>query len=314
MELICLVTAIVSFFSGVALIKNGLATPTLLFIVTVLAAYGVYVGDKKHKQLTKPAPIVLPEYLPLPIRIYVKPKRAVLMLLGAFFFLGPVYPMYLDGYEVIGIVAVPLGLLFLFAAYDDLTKIREPFIALDSLGIKVRPYGFIPWEEIRRADTTTIHSTAGARHFRMLLEIANPEKYVRRLPVLYRFMRYLQSRTERNDLVFSLDFLDTNPRYIEALIARLWSEHATTSDAKSVTGNLSIDRRFTEIERLMTEAQSSKDAAVLERNARRIDELIRENQQEFSARRKALRNEIFYGILAMLVFFAGLALLQFLVH
>ena len=282
-------------FSVVALLlftdrENVLAVESKLFgfgflLIVALCVILINIADKKLALLTRPPPVVLPHDLKLPIIVYARKKRFMVFVPGVLLLAPMAYVLDKEGHWFWALVLSLLVLLILYLILDVLINWNNPEFKLDHQGIYARRYGFIPWSDMQRLSANE-HEFRGHKYHALEIVVGNPKKYLRRLPVISRWLRVMNTRHERATLGISLDSLTLSPAYIEAVIKRLQGDYAMSIGVQQITGDMAIDEKLSEADRLMSALNENSSEAEIERTLKKAEKLTEEGMSELKFRQQ----------------------------
>jgi hypothetical protein len=299
-ELLLLVIAVIATVVFIALSRESFAASLPALFIAILSSAGVYLVDKRIKRLTEPKPITIPAEFQSPLRVYIGKKKLLWLTGLVVIFLAPVPFMYEEGVFGLAIGSGLFGLITFLILLADLKKLDSPFLTLDPQGITTHEYGRIPWGEV---DTASLHvlEHRGRKHYLLGLSVYDLPKYRQRLALFQRLKRWLGVQPARDDLRITLNMLSHEPRYIEAVVKHFRALYARSVGITPITGDLSKDKKLSEIDRLMNSLRSENSIEKLESATTKIDALDKEVHQEFRddflrIRKGIIKSSIYAGI------------------
>ncbi len=291
-ELLLLIIAVIAVVASAALLReSGVASMAALF-VGVSSSVGVYFTDKRIKRLTEPKPIIIPPDFRGPLKIYIGKRRLMMWAAGTLMLLAPAPVMFEGGKHGVAIACGVFGVQFLLALLSDLKKIGTPYLVLDDQGMITHEYGRIPWSDVDNV-LLQVRQNRGSKLYLLGLSVYGPEKYFKRMGFLLRLfkMKWLELASERDRLRISISMLSHEPLYIDAVVKHLRAQHARGIGITPKTGDLSIDKRFSEADRLMASLKSENNLEKIKSTMSKIDGLMGETKQEIQGRHKKARKE-----------------------
>ncbi len=291
-ELLLLIIAVIAVVASAALLReSGVASMAALF-VGVSSSVGVYFTDKRIKRLTEPKPIIIPPDFRGPLKIYIGKRRLMMWAAGTLMLLAPAPFMFEGGKHGVAIACGVFGVQFLLALLSDLKKIGTPYLVLDDQGMITHEYGRIPWSDVDNV-LLQVRQNRGSKLYLLGLSVYGPEKYFKRMGFLLRLfkMKWLELASERDRLRISISMLSHEPLYIDAVVKHLRAQHARGIGITPKTGDLSIDKRFSEADRLMASLKSENNLEKIKSTMSKIDGLMGETKQEIQGRHKKARKE-----------------------
>ena len=156
-----------------------------------------------------------------------------------------------------------------------------PYLMLDDQGITTQTYGRIPWSDVDNA-LLYVRQSRGSKFYFLGLSVYGPEKYFQRMGFLLRLfkMKWLELPSEREQLRISLSMLSHEPLYIDAMVKHFRAQYSRSIGITPKTGDLSIDKKFSESDRLMDSLKSEGNLAKIRSTMTKIDGLMGETKQE----------------------------------
>ena len=204
----------------------------------------------------------------------------MLLVAGAVMFLAPAPFMYEDGKHVLAIASGLFGTLSLFALLSYLKNMGMPYLVLDDQGVTTHEYGRMPWSEVDNA-SLRILEYRGGKHYVLGLSVYDLSKYRRRLAFFQRLKRWLDMQPAQDELRITLNMLSHEPRYIEAVMKHFRALYARSIGITPITGDLSKDKKLSEIDCLMNSIRPENSYDKLLSTTTKIDALNKEVDQEF---------------------------------
>jgi hypothetical protein len=280
-ELLLLIIAVIAVIASAALFRESGAASLPPLFIAILSSVGVYFTDKRIKRLTEPKPIVISADFHGPLKVYRGKKRLILLTAGALLFLAGAIFSYEHGKYGGAIFAGLFGSLALLALLSDLRNMGMPYLILDDQGITTDVYGRVPWSEVDNI-FLQVRQNRGSKIYLLLLSVYNPEKYFKRMGLLHRIfkMKWLELPSERDQLRVSISMLSHEPLYIDAVVKHLRALYSRSIGIAPKTGDLSIDKKFSESDRLMNSLSSENNLATIRSNMTKPDGLMGEAKQE----------------------------------
>lgn len=303
-ELLLLIIAVVSFMASIALSRESGSANLPALLITILSSIGVYLLHKRIKRLTVPKPITIPADFQGPLKVYLGKTRLMMLTAGVLMFFLPAPFMYESGKQEIAVLAGFFGFLILLALLSDIRKMGVPYLILDNQGITSHTYGRIPWSEVDNV-SLQVRKNRGSKLYLLGLSVYEPEKYFQRMGFLLRLfkMKWLELPSERDQLRISINMLSHEPLYIDAAVKHLRALYSRSIGVTPKTGDLSIDKRCSEADRLMASLRSESNLATIQSTMAKIDGLMGETKQEIQDNYKKARKE------TMIMLTVGLVLL-----
>lgn len=291
-ELLLLIVAVVSFMASIALSRESGSANFPALLITILSSIGVYLLHKRIKRLTVPKPITIPVDFRGPLKVYLGKRRLMMLTAGVLMFLLPAPFMYESGKQEIAVLAGLFGFLILLALLSDIRKMGVPYLTLDNQGITSHTYGRIPWSEVDNV-SLQVRQNRGSKLYLLGLSVYEPEKYFQRMGFFLRLfkMKWLELPSERDQLRISISMLSHEPLYIDAVVKHLRVQYARGIGITPKTGDLSIDKRFSEADRLMASLKSESNLEKIKSTMSKIDGLMGETKQEIQGHHKKARKE-----------------------
>jgi hypothetical protein len=307
-ELLLLIIAVIAVIASAALSRESGAASLLALFIAILSAVGVYFTDQRIKRLTEPKPIIIPTDFRGPLKVYLGKRRLMTLAAGVVMLLAPAPFMYESGKHGIAIACGIFGILLLLALLSDIRKMGMPYLMLDYQGITTHLYGRIPWGDVDNALLQVIE-TRGVKNYILGLSVYEPEKYFQRMGFLHRLfkLKWLELPSERDQLRISINMLSHEPLYIDAVVKHLRALYSRSIGVTPKTGDLSIDKKFSESDRLMNSLSSENNLATIRSTMTKIDGLMGESRQEIQGYYKKGRKE------SMIRLTVGLVLMGLLV-
>jgi hypothetical protein len=307
-ELLLLVIAVFAVVGFIAFSRgSGSENSPALFIasaIAVLCSVGVYLTDKRIKRLTEPKPITIPADFRGPLKIYLGKRRMMMLAGGAAMFLVPAPLMYESGKHGIAIASGIFGILFLLVLLSDLRKMGMPYLVLNDQGMTTHQYGRISWSEVDNASLHVLEHRGG-KHYLLGLSVYDFSKYRQRLVLFQRLKRWMDMQPAQDELRISLNMLSHEPRYIEAVVKHFRALYARSIGVTPLTGDLSKDKKLSEIASLMNLVRSENNLEKLQSTTAKIDVLNNELDQEFRDNfvriRKGIIKSSIYAVIGLVL-------------
>lgn len=307
-ELLLLIIAVIAVIASAAFSRESGTASLLALFIAILSAAGVYFTDKRIKRLSEPKPIIIPPDFRGPLKVYLGKRRLMIFAAGAVMLLAPAPFMYESGKHGIAIACGIFGILLLLALLSDIRKMGMPYLILDDQGITTDVYGRVPWSEVDNI-FLQVRQNRGSKLYLLLLSVYNPEKYFKRMGLLHRIfkMKWLELPSERDQLRISISMLSHEPLYIDAVMKHLRALYSRSIGIVPKTGDFSIDKKFSEADRLMASLRSENNLAKIQSTMTKIDGMMGEAKQEIQDYYKKGRKE------SMIRLTVGLVLMGLLV-
>jgi hypothetical protein len=267
---------------------------------------GVYLLHKRIKRLAEPKPITIPANFRGPLKIYLGKKRLMILAAGAVLLLAPAPFMYESGKQATAIACGIFGVLLLLALLSDLRKMGMPYLVLDDQGMITHEYGRIPWSDVDNV-LLQVRQNRGSKFYLLGLSVYEPEKYFKRMGFWLRLfkMKWLELPSERGQLRISISMLSHEPLYIDAVLKHLRAMYFRSIGVTPKSGDLSIDKKFSETDRLMDSLKGGGDLAKIRSTMKKIDGLMGEANREIQDHYKKSRKETMV-VATMVVVLIGL--------
>lgn len=257
-ELLLLVIAVIAVVVFIALSRESFAASLPALFIAILSSAGVYLVDKRIKRFTEPKPISIPAEFQSPLRVYIGKKKLLWLTGLVVMFLAPVPFMYEEGVFGLVIGSGLFGLITFLILLAGLKKFHSPFLILDPQGITTHEYGRIPWGEVDNASLHVLEHR-GRRHYMLGLSVYDVSKYRQRLELFQRLKSWLDVKPAQDDLRITLNMLSHEPRYIEAVVKHFRALYARSVGVTPITGDLSKDKKLSEIASLMNLVRSANN-------------------------------------------------------
>jgi len=285
---------------SVAVVKSS--SDAILAIVAgaaaILLTFCAHRINKRARACSTP-PVVLPDDFHVPFVVNhtkglsITLVVALLVSTGGTYVFSPSEPL----------TAVLFAAVAVSCAHAVVSALRErgmPALIVDDRGITSRNFGLVPWEEIDRVHLIEVRSFRVA----VVLNVYDPEKYLRRLNPLRRWLKSLNLRS-RDLIEIELYYVDRTPAYISAAVNKLRAKYAAGVGVVLKTGDLSIDILLTEINKLVDSLGREDDHTKQRMVRRRIDELNGDLLAEIGENTRNARKDVITtaAILAAFVVF-----------
>jgi hypothetical protein len=291
-ELLLLVIAVMAAMIFVALWREHGTDVVPILLITMTCAVGVYFIDKRVKKLNEPKKIVIPADFRGPLKIYLGKKRLMVLTVAAVVCLAPAQMMYEGGKPGVAIGLGIFGLFALLALISSLRNLGMPYLVLDDQGITTQTFGRIPWSDVDNASLQAVQHR-GSTIYGLKLSVYEPDKYFQRTGFFRRLFRvkWLELPSERDRLGIPLNMLSHEPLYIDAVVKHLRAQYSRRLGITPKSGVLSIDRRFSEADKLMGSLKFDDSPEKIHATMAKIDGLMGEVNLEIQASYKNGRKQ-----------------------
>lgn len=291
-----------AFFVGafaLAKLRSSVGAGVALAAVAAGLGYAAFRLNKRVKQLSITPPFKLPADFRAPFIVSLSNGRMVRLLAGAIFFGAPAYPMYQDK-PIVGALLGAFAIFFVMAIVLEIRRRGEPALRVDETGIHARYFGFIPWGDIDRV-FMQVREHRGVKMHSLALALGEPEKYFKRLHPVMRWLRRLNPPVSRDQIAIPIDYLSHTPAHIEAAVNHLRERFAAGIGVKLITGDLSMDARMAQIDKLMKGIRPEDGIAKAEATMREVGRLDNELQQELRENFEKVRASSFWLLAVMVI-------------
>lgn len=311
-EILLLVIAVIASFTFLMLLKDQGPT-SLPVIVAILSAVGVYFTDKQIKRLTQPQPIIIPSDFRGPLKIYRTKKKLMLLAACAFLFLAGTAWSYDNGKYFAAIFMGFMGSIFFLVFLSDIKKWGTPYLTLDEQAINTDVYGRIPWAEVDNA-ALEVRETRSSKIYLLNLSVYDPGKYFKRMSFMFRLlkMKWLELPSERGQLRIPLNMLSHEPRYIDVVVKHFRALYSRSIGVIPKTGDLSIDKKFSESDKLMASLESESDPIKIRSTMTKIDGLMTQARHEIQEQYKKGQQQSLILLLIFLIIIGLFVIAKFL--
>lgn len=298
-EIMLMAIAAVSVIVTAAQITERPVIGVIAGCLALASAIGIYFVDRRIKSLDTQKTVVIPEDLPTPVTILPGAKRVRLPLYGSLLFLGGSYGLLVDGQVILGTLGILLGSGAAVLLITAVLRRNVPALVIRDTGVETPDYGRIAWENIDRIHVSKVQRRHGVTHT-LIIFLYDARRHLARSSPLRRWLSNFGDRDDQNKLQISLDGLRQNPDYIDAAIRKIRHRFASSIGIPLTTGDLSIDRRTAEIQRLMNSLDPADSIEQTKSAEKRMRELMAENTKELDDARKAIRRhqrKLFFQLL-----------------
>lgn len=289
---------------ALAMLGSNIGAGVALAVVAAAFGYAAFRLNRRVKQLSVVPPFKLPADFRAPFIVRSGNGRLVRLILAAIFFGAPAYPIYHDK-PIVGVLLGAFATLGVVAIVLELRRRGEPVLRVDETGIQARYVGLIPWGDIDRV-FLQVREHRGIKMHSLALALGEPEKYFKRMHPILRWLRRIDLPANRNQIGIPVDYLSHTPAHIEAAVNHLREKFATGIGVKLRSGDLSMDTRMAQIDKLMKSIRPEDGIAKAETTMRKIDRLNNELQQEMKEELEKVRASSFWS-LAVMVFLVVVA-------
>lgn len=296
LDMLALLLAAAAFFVGafaLAKLRSGTGAGLAWMAVAAALGYAAFRLNKKVKQLSVASRFQLPADFRSPFIVYASSGRLVRLIIGAVFFGAPAYPIYHDK-PIVGVLLGVFGIFFVVAIAMELRGRGEPTLRVDETGIRARYFGLIPWGDIDRA-FMQVREHRGVKMHSLALALGEPEKYFKRLHPVMRWLRRLNPPVSRDQIAIPIDYLSHTPAHIEAAVNHLRGRFAAGIGVTLISGDLSIDTRMAQMDKLMKGIRPEDAIAKAEATMKEVERLNNELQQEMKENRDKARASLFWS-------------------
>lgn len=307
LDTISLFLAGISFFAVViAVVQANIVAG----IIAVISIAGAYFLAQRVRALAIEQPINIPENFRIPFVVYRAKGLFLWLIVGATFFGASAYLIFLDK-PAVGILLASLATLLVGVLVVELRKLGTPVLILDDRGITTSSYGLLPWNEIDRIHMAKTEQRGVKRH-QLIVCVYEPKKYLARLNVVSRWLQRLEPTSQRDMIIVSLDFLGNKPAFINAVVNHLRAKYFTNIGVGLKTGDLSLDTRSAEIDKIMKSINPDDDLVKIQSSMKRIEGLAQQSSNELRQESEKHRKDIFILIavfVLVMVIYIGLTLI-----
>ena len=281
LDLLALLLAAIALFVGafsLAQLRSSVSAGAALAVVAAALGYAAFRLNKKVKRLSVAPPFRLPADFRAPFIVVSGKGRLVRLLMGAVLFGAPAYPIYHDK-PTVGVFLGAFAVFCIVAIVLELRRRGEPVLHVDETGIRARYFGFIPWGDVDRV-FMQVREHRGVKVHSLALALGDPEKYFKRVHPIMRWLRRLDLPINRDQIAIPIDYLSHTPAHIETAVNHLREKFAAGIGVKLRSGDLSMDTRVAQIDKLMKSIRPEDGIASAKTTMREVDRLNNELQRE----------------------------------
>lgn len=310
LDMLALLLAAVAFFVGafaVAKLRSNVGAGVVLGAVAAALGYAAFRLNKRVKRLSVTPPLKLPADFRAPLIVFSGNGRLVRLAMGTIFFGAPAYPMYQDK-PIMGVLAGAFAIVCVAAIGIELRRRGEPVLRVDETGIHAWSFGFIPWGDIDRV-SMRVREHRGVKIHSLTLALGEPERYFKRLHAVTRWLRRFDLPINRDQIAIPIDHLSHTPAHIDAAVNHLRERYAAGIGVKLVSGDLSMDTRMAQIDKLMKGLRPEDGIAKAKTTMKEIDRLNSELHREMRENFDKARTSLFWSsvmLVALVAIFVAL--------
>jgi len=302
LDMLAVLLAAAAFFVGafaLAKLRSSVGAGVALAVVAAALGYAAFRLNKRVKQLSVAPPFKLPADFRAPFIVLSGNGRLVRLLMGAILFGAPAYPMYQEK-PIVGVLVGAFAMFCVVAIVLELRWRGEPVLRVDETGIHARYFGFIPWGDVDRV-FMQVREHRGVKAHSLALALGEPEKYFKRMHPIMRWLHRLDLPINRDQIAIPIDFLSHMPAHIEAAVNHLREKFAAGIGVRLRSGDLSMDTRMAQIDKLMKGIRPEDGIAKAEATMREVGRLNNELQQELRENFEKVRTSSFWSLAIMVL-------------